>query len=53
MGYEQLEADLGDLSADTLWLREYATDRPLIEFFTRRGYSLRPSSVFKTVTLSP
>lgn len=37
---EQLESDLDDLDATRVWLREYAEDQPLIDFFADRGFSI-------------
>lgn len=36
--YAQVESDLADLQASEAWLREYADDRALTDFFIERGY---------------
>jgi broad specificity phosphatase PhoE len=37
---EQLERDLADLHVTTAWLREYARDQPLLDYFAGRGFSI-------------
>ena len=38
--YERATEELAGLGATTVWLREYAHDRPLIEFFEERGFAV-------------
>ncbi len=37
---EHLERDLLELEATTVWLREYASDRPFLDFLTQRGFTV-------------